>query len=113
MQATLAWNTPAVVGSHVAAPAQRTEAWVSVAQPNIIIDTIKPAEDDAAIILRAYEYANAQTTATLIFQQPLASADLCNLLEQPESALTISPAGHTVTVPFGGFAVQTIRVTLK
>lgn len=113
MQAALALNTPAVVWSDVAAPAQRTEAWVSVAQPNIIIDTIKPAEDDAAIILRAYEYANAQTTATITFQQALASADLCNLLEQPESALTISPDGHTVTVPFGGFAVQTIRVTLK
>ncbi|MBO3091610.1 alpha-mannosidase [Schleiferilactobacillus harbinensis] len=79
-------------------------------QQNVLLDTVKQAEDDDALIVRLYEYHNAQTTATLTCARPVKSAMLCNLLEHDQQPLTVSADGRQITVPFKPYEIQTIKL---
>lgn len=59
---------------------------LSVTCKNIMVETVKPAEDGDGIILRMYEYENARTKAEVIFgmNQKIARVQECNLMEEPE-----------------------------
>jgi alpha-mannosidase len=76
--------------------------------PNIILDTVKPAEDGSGdIILRLYESKKCDTAFTLTTALAVKSAALCNMLEQPEKGL---PAGNCVQLHAKPFEIITLRV---
>ena len=58
-----------------------TPAWVSVDKPQVVIDTIKPAEDGEGFIVRLYESHGAKCSATLTFAHSVEQAYLSNTLE--------------------------------
>ncbi|HEX8551624.1 MAG TPA: alpha-mannosidase [Abditibacteriaceae bacterium] len=49
--------------------------------PNLVLDTIKKAEDSDALIVRLYETHGARGKATISLEMPFTSARRCNLLE--------------------------------
>jgi len=55
-------------------------------QKNVIIETVKAAEDGKGIVIRMYECENARTNARLSFGmgKRIESVQECNLLEEPE-----------------------------
>lgn len=71
---------------------------VSVDCPNVIIETIKRAEDGNGIVIRMYESENAYTKAKLTVRRPFAQAQICNLLEEAESMAPVSENGIAVTL---------------
>ncbi len=76
--------------------------------PNIILDTVKPAEDGSGdIILRLYESKKCDTAFTLSAAMPVISVVLCDMLEQPEQAF--QPAG-TIGLHARPFEIITLRV---
>lgn len=77
--------------------------------PNIILDTLKPAEDGSGdLVLRLYESKRADTTFRLTSSVPVKGYQLCNLLEQPQGdVLPPDAALHA-----GAFQVLTLRVKL-
>jgi alpha-mannosidase len=55
----------------------------SVDDPNLVLDTVKRAEDSDALVLRLYEAHGARGTARLRVGLPFAGAVSCNLMEDP------------------------------
>ena len=83
----------------------------SVDAPNVIIDTVKPAEDGSGdIILRLYESKKCDTAFTLRAEWPLASVCLCDMLEQPEKELPTDACLQLHACPF---EIITLRLKLS
>ena len=55
---------------------------VSADVPNLIIETVKKAEDEEALIVRLYEAHGQRGQATLTFGRPVRSAVEVNLMER-------------------------------
>lgn len=81
---------------------------VSVNCPNVIIETVKRAEDGNGIVIRMYESENAYTKAKLTVRRPFAQAQICNLLEEAESMASVSE--NEVAVTLKPLEVVTVKV---
>ena len=68
---------------------ETSRSLVSLNKPNIIIETIKLAEDGKGLIVRMYENQRNRGKVTLNASFPLAEVYQCNLLEENEQALSI------------------------
>ena len=66
-----------------------SQSLVAVDVPNVIIETVKQAEDGEGLIVRLYENERCRGPATLRVGFPLAAAYRCNLLEENEASLPI------------------------
>ncbi|MGM0197630.1 alpha-mannosidase [Enterococcus sp. DIV1314a] len=86
-------------------------SFFEVDMPNVLLDTVKKAEDDEAIVLRLYEYMNRQTQVRLTSHKEIERAVLCNMLEEAEEELAIGK--NHIDVAFKPFEVQTIKVYFK
>ena len=62
-------------------------SFASVDDPNLVLDTIKRAEDSDAIVLRLYEAHGARGDARVRLGAPFSSARRANLLEDDGDAL--------------------------
>ncbi len=83
-------------------------SFVSADKNNIVIETIKEAEDKNGIIVRAYETWNTRTKATLNFASEIKNAVECNLIEDGSEAVVFSK--NTISVEFKPFEIKTFRV---
>ena len=82
---------------------------VSIDAPNVILDTVKAAEDGSGdVILRLYECKHAAATAAVTLNLPFKKAYVCDLLENIQEE--VSADGQRLTIPFHGFEVKTIRL---
>jgi alpha-mannosidase len=77
--------------------------------PHLVLDTIKPAEDSDATVLRLYEAHGARGTAEVRLDPPPATARRASLLEEPGDRMEVRPGGGIV-VAYGPHEVVTILV---
>ncbi len=82
--------------------------FISVDRPNIVIETIKQAEDGEGVIVRLYESQRRRGTVTLAAGFELAAAWRTNLLEENQSAL--EPEGNRVTFFVKPYEIVTLRL---
>lgn len=75
---------------------------------NIIVETVKKAEDSDALIVRIYETWNRKTDCALSFGRPIRKASLCNLLEEHDEP--VGTDGSTIRLSFKPFQIQTLKV---
>jgi len=82
---------------------------VSTDKKNVIIETVKPAEDGDGVIVRLYESDNALTNVTVKWSRPFSSVEQCNMLEEKigEVSCTGSREIHFVIKPF---EIKTLRI---
>lgn len=86
--------------------------FISTDKDNIIIETVKPAENGDGIIVRLYDCENSLTKATLTFAEGmLESVEECNLMEEKEA--DIEACGNSFTVSVKPYEIKTYRVRLK
>ena len=78
---------------------------------NVVIETVKIAEDSDAVIVRAYETWNCKTPATLTYTSDIAEAMECNLLEEQDEVVEYSK--NTLTTTFKPFEIKTFKVKFK
>ena len=90
------WREAGVVGEAVCfnAPLRATsgavpESFASVDDPNLVLDTIKRAEDSDALVLRLYEAHGARGLARVRVAEPFSSARRANALEDDGDALEV------------------------
>lgn len=83
---------------------------VQCSQPNIIIETVKQAEDNNDLIVRLYEAFDQRCTAKLTFGIPFRSVQVCDLMENPIPDAKLSVQGQAVTFPVGNFEIVTLRI---
>ena len=72
------------------APAAEERSFFAVDDPNLVLDTVKRAEDSDGLVLRLYECHGARGTARLRVGVPFTAARLCNLLEDAGAELPVS-----------------------
>ena len=77
--------------------------------PNVVLETVKKAEDGDGVILRMYECENARTPVTLTFNRPFASAESCNCLEEPDGE-PVKVDGNKVSFLVKPFEIKTVRI---
>ena len=87
-------------------PAPESFAWVD--DSNLVLDTIKRAEDSDALVLRLYEAHGARGEARVRVAAPFAAAVRANLLEDDGAALEVD--GGAVVVPYRPHEIVTIKL---
>jgi alpha-mannosidase len=73
-------------------------SFFSVDDPNLVLDTVKLAEDSDALVLRLYEAHGARGTARVRMGVPFSAAMHCNLLEDPGPSLPV--AGEEIELAY-------------
>lgn len=91
--------------------AKETFSLLSVDVPNVIVEAVKWAEDQDALVVRAYEASRTGTHATFDFGIPVASAEETNLLE--EEAQPIEVDDDSVRLYFKPFEIKTLLVRVR
>ena len=82
---------------------------MSVDAPNVIIDTVKAAEDGSGdTIIRLYESKHAACDACLTLNLPAKAVYACDMLENPSEQLPLQDG--RVKLRFRGFEIKTLRV---
>jgi len=99
-------------------PAMCTTGMVEMPQlakvdaPNVIIESVKLAEDDnGALIYRLYEAERSATCATLTLPGAPVSAEVTNMLEETEEKLQL--CDNQVKLSFRAFEIKTIKVKYR
>ena len=88
--------------------APSASSFASVDDPNLVLDTIKRAEDSDALVLRLYEAHGGRGTARLRLGIPFASAARANGLEDDGHALTVE--GDAIVIPYRPHEIVTVKV---
>ena len=86
----------------------RLPAFVSCDDRNIVVETVKKAEVDGAVIVRLYECHNARGSAELFCARAPKSAWLCDMEENPISELEVHEG--LVLFDYKPFEIHTVRV---
>lgn len=87
---------------------KETYSLVAAAHANVVIETIKQAEDGKGIVIRMYESDNAYTKTKLTINRPFEKAYICNLLE--EIACEADVEGNVVSVVLKPYEVVTVKI---
>ncbi len=87
------------------------KAFVSVDKANVIIETVKHAEDGDGVIIRMYECENSLTKTTLTFGSEIVGVTECNFMEEPEREIHTESDRFTVIIK--PYEVKTYKVRLK
>jgi alpha-mannosidase len=97
-EAPLRWAPGAVTGG----------SWFAVDTPNLVLDTVKRAEDSDALVLRLYEAHGARGRARIRVGLPFSRAVRANLLEDEGDELPV--AGGTIEIAYRPHEIVTILV---
>ena len=73
-------------------------SYVSVDAPNVVIETVKKAEDGKGIVVRMYESENSYTKAKVKVAGEYGKAFVCNLLEEEEQEAPVQAGEIAVTL---------------
>ena len=85
-------------------------SFASVDKRNVMLETIKQAEDEDGIIIRLYEYENALTKARVHLDQKIQSVYECNLMEEP--ICTVEAQNHSFEFVIKPYEIKTYKLVL-
>ena len=75
---------------------------------DVVVESVKMAEDSDDIILRCYEDSNRRVQTTLTFAFPVEKAVECTMLEEEENELPF--CGNELELEFRPFEIKTIKI---
>lgn len=81
---------------------------MSVSASNVIIETIKQAEDGEGIILRLYESQRRRGQVEIKFSKPVQAAWTTNLLEENLEPMQVKDA--SIRIDLNPYQIVTLRV---
>ncbi len=84
-------------------------ALLELDRPNIVVETVKAAEDGSGIIVRLYESHRARGTVTLTLGFDVRAASITNLLEEEQERLKVVEH-RKITLRFQPFQIITLRL---
>jgi alpha-mannosidase len=92
-------------------PASSLQSLLSVSSPNVIVETIKQAEDGNGVIVRLYESQRKRGPVQVRFGHAVDSAWTTNLLEENESSLSVEE--DSIQLNLRPYQIETLRVKFK
>jgi alpha-mannosidase len=84
------------------------QSLVTVDVPNVVVETVKLAEDGDGLIVRMYECQRNRGPVTVTAGFPLKEAYICNLLEENQSELAIQD--NQITVEMTPYQIVNLRL---
>lgn len=81
---------------------------ISLDKNNVVLETVKIAEDSDEVVIRAYETWNKRTKTTFTINGDVKSAYSANLMEENEEELEV--IDNKITVTFHPFEIKTIKI---
>ena len=90
---------------------ENTYSFINVDKDNIIIETIKKAEDSDHLIIRAFETTGARTTAQIKFTETIESIEECNLME--EFIAKEELINNCLNTVFSAYEIKTFKIKIK
>ena len=81
---------------------------VSCDSENIVVETVKKAEDDDGIIVRMFDCYNKKTEATLEFGFDFSKAYICDLMEN--TIEEIKAEGRKITLPVKNYEIVSLKL---
>ena len=78
---------------------------------NVMLETVKQAEDGDGWIARLYETDNARTEAALYWNRPIVSVEECNCLEEKKGDVAF--AGNEISFTIRPYEIKTFRIREK
>jgi alpha-mannosidase len=104
-------GTGEALGRGDAAPPRLYGEMIVAGPSNVIVETVKPAEDGRGVVVRFYEARRERGWVTLRFGFDVGEAWRTNLLEEDEERLEVTEAGVRLYVK--PFEIVTVRVMPK
>ena len=95
------------------AAAKENWSFLSVDKANVVLETVKKAEDGDGIIVRLYEVNNSRTPVTLASAGKLCEARETDLLENPVEERKLEVTDHTVSFTIKPYEILTLRLQMK
>lgn len=89
--------------------AEEGHSFATVQDENLVLDTIKKAEDSDALVLRLYEAHGARGVAQVKIGLPFTSAVFCNALEDDGQPAKIK--NGLIEVPYTPYQIITLKLT--
>ncbi|GFZ34356.1 alpha-mannosidase [Clostridium zeae] len=86
-------------------------SFINVDKNNVMIETVKKAEDSDEFIVRMYEFHNKRSKVTMEFFKDIVSVNECSLMEKDIEALDISD--NKVEFVIKPFEIKTFKVQFK
>lgn len=83
-------------------------SFAEIDAPNVLLETIKFAEDGDGYVLRFYEAEGSGTHATVTLSQSYEKIELVNMLEEPVESVVLE--GQKIHLYFNAFEIKTIKI---
>jgi alpha-mannosidase len=83
-------------------------AWIEIDSPDVVVETVKQAEDGDGLIVRVYEATGASVQAHLRPGFLVSRAEEADLLERAERTLDVTDAA--IALAFRPFEIKTLRL---
>ena len=74
---------------------------------NIVIETIKKAEDNDSVVVRMYDAYNQKSKATIKVNFPYNEVWVCDMLEN--NLEKVESDGEQIKIPVGNFEIVTLK----
>jgi alpha-mannosidase len=84
-----------------------TGSWLNVSGENIVLETLKKAEDDSSMIVRLYEAHGSRGVRTISTTLPVKKVIETNLMEKEEQRLKVK--NGSVKLNFTPFQIRTLK----
>ena len=101
-------NQPLLANIHAGNNGQDSYSFACVNAGNVILETVKRAEDENGTIIRMYESENSLTKAKVTVNADFTKAYVCNLLEETESEAEVN--GKEISVVLKPYEVVTLKL---
>jgi len=90
-----------------------SDSFFDVEPANLVISTVKKAEDDNSVIIRVYEIEGKSIKATINSFVPIKEVIHTNLIEEPQNKVEIKANKNKINIDVGKFAIETFKMKLK
>lgn len=87
-----------------------THSFVEIEPRNVILSSLKKAEDNDEVVFRFYEFEGKSSQVRLRLPEAATGAVQTNLMEKEEKTLSLGANGKEVSVPIGPYEIATVKV---
>lgn len=101
-------NIPVEIYSNGTSDAHVRQSLFQTDNDSVVIQSVKPAEDDNSIIVRLYEALGERCECRLTPFRAPASARLCNLLEEDDAELSVN--NGSISLALNPFQIVSVKI---
>ncbi len=89
----------------------KSEKFIDISENNIVLESIKKAENTDSIILRLYEIGGKRGCVKINLFKKISSAWRCNILEEPIKELEVS--NYSITYEYRPYEIITLKISFE